>query len=434
MKSEAITHPARLEAVQRSRLVDTEPEIVFDELTSAAARLLKAPFAFMTAVDDERSFWKSTQGIEDGTRANAVEDSFCQYVIELRDELIVGDARTNDMTRSNPSIESMGVRAWAGCPVVLDGEVVGTFCVVDQQARTWTEDDRRVLRNLAKVASREVALRADHRAEATSRAAAVERADELEQLLDTVRASFLPPTPPTIPGVELAAWYEPADDRHLLLGDFYDAFPVDRNRWSIVVGDVCGHGAPAARLTAMIRYTLRSALVHQPDPAAALEELDGAIRRDQLDDGRFATLCVFNLTIDDGGVDVDYARAGHTLPIRLVAGADPQELVDASGPPVGLPTSIASPWTAARLRLGPGEVIVSYTDGAIDCTQSDGTKLGEAALLRTLAAGDDPPRPDRAVGAVRTVVTADDRHIVDDTLVLAFGPSVPREPDRRSPT
>lgn len=417
-----VVDPQRLEAVHRSRLIDTDPEIVFDELTSAAARLLRAPFAFMTVVDDERSYWKSTAGIADGTRWNAVEDSFCQYVIDLDDELIVGDATRNEITKDNPSIESMGVKAWAGCPIVLGDQVLGTFCVVDQHERQWTDDDRSVLRNLAVVASREIALRTERDEEAEQREAAVAQSEELHDLLDTLRASLSPPTPPVIPGLDLATWFAPARDGHLLLGDFYDAFPIDQRHWAVVVGDVCGHGAEAARLTAMIRYTLRAAMVHQADPALAVAEVDRALQRDRLHQGRFATLCVFRIGVTDDGATVRYARAGHPYPALAPASGPPRVLAGADGPPIGLLDPATTHWTAADCHLGPGDVVVSFTDGVTECADFDGVHLGDEGLLALLAGTETAHTSAGLVDVVRRHLSARTTDLADDTLVLGFGP------------
>jgi sigma-B regulation protein RsbU (phosphoserine phosphatase) len=301
---------------------------------------------------------------------------------------------------------------------VLDDQVLGTFCVVDQNVREWTEDDRAILGHLAQIASREVAMRAARDAESEQRAAAVARSAELSELLDIVRASLLPAHPPNIPGLDLAAWFEPARTGELLLGDFYDAFPVDGRRWAIVVGDVCGHGAHAAKLTSMIRYTLRSAMVHHTDPAGALEELDRAIRADQLDTGRFATLCVFRVALDGDQLDVTWARAGHTLPILVPSDEPPRALTGAGGPPVGLLRRVAAPWTTERRRLGPGDALVVYTDGVTEARDDDGVLLGTEGLVDTIS---------RSTGTVADLVdrirqqTVDRGGLSDDALVLAFG-------------
>ena len=102
--------------------------------------VLNAPFAFVTIVDGTRSFWKSCIGVDRPTadRQNPVEESFCQYVVNTDEPLIVGEPPRRD-DRQNPSIEKMGVVAWAGYPLrSTDGHVLGTFCVVDTVVRDWT--------------------------------------------------------------------------------------------------------------------------------------------------------------------------------------------------------------------------------------------------------------------------------------------------------
>ena len=154
--------PRRLAAVRATGLLDTGAEESFDRLTALARQLLGTPFAFLTVVDDERSFWKSRLGIaEDGPRQNTLAESFCQYVVDRGEPMVLADVRADERTGQNPSIESMGVVAWAGFPVhTPDGQVMGTLCVVDTEVHPWSEDDVRVLEQLAAIAGREVALRA----------------------------------------------------------------------------------------------------------------------------------------------------------------------------------------------------------------------------------------------------------------------------------
>jgi len=158
-----ITDPARLDAVRRTHLVEGDGVGVeaFDRLTALAAALLDAPWAFLTAVDDTHSHWIGAAGLPDGApRGNTVEESFCQYVVDSGEPLILGDARTDARTRDNPSIASMGVVAWAGFPVrAPGGEVLGTFCVVDARPREWSPREVQVLGALADTARTEIHLR-----------------------------------------------------------------------------------------------------------------------------------------------------------------------------------------------------------------------------------------------------------------------------------
>ncbi|HEV7204089.1 MAG TPA: SpoIIE family protein phosphatase [Jatrophihabitans sp.] len=166
----------RLSAVEATGLLDTPAEEPFDRLARLASLLLDAPYAFVTVVDATRSYWKSCVGIDatdPADRQNPVEESFCQYVIATEEPLIIGDAAADPRTAGNPSIESMGVAAWAGYPLrSTSGQVLGTFCVVDTEVRQWTERDAAVLETLAAAASGEVALRTAVATATTATAAA----------------------------------------------------------------------------------------------------------------------------------------------------------------------------------------------------------------------------------------------------------------------
>ncbi|MDT7579299.1 MAG: phosphoserine phosphatase RsbU/P, partial [Pseudonocardiales bacterium] len=97
--------------------------------------------------------------------------------------------------------------------------------------------------------------------------------DRLARLTVTLQRTLLPPTLPTVPGLEVAAHYHVASSDEVG-GDFYDMFRLDDGRWGLFIGDVCGKGAGAAVVTSLARYTLRAAAVHDPDPAAVLTALN----------------------------------------------------------------------------------------------------------------------------------------------------------------
>ena len=155
--------PSRLAAVHATHLLDTGPEEAFDRLARLAGAVLGVPYAFVTIVDGSRSFWKSCIGVDAtvmSDRQNAVEESFCQYVIDGDDSLIVSDARLDELTRANPSIATMGVVAWAGYPLrSIDGHVLGTFCVVDTAVHDWTTQELEILAALAGAVEGEIQLR-----------------------------------------------------------------------------------------------------------------------------------------------------------------------------------------------------------------------------------------------------------------------------------
>ena len=190
----AVFEPARLAAVRSTGLLDAATQEAWVGLTALAARLLHAPMAFLTLVDDERSNWLASDGVDRAVAtSNPVEESFCQYVIADRAPLVVGDTTLDPRVRDNPSVTGMGVRAWAGFPV-LDGQgqPLGSFCVMDTVTRTWTAEDVGTLEVLAQAASAQIAVVSAVRAERQARdelqvtARAEQRAEQRLDQLSTV--------------------------------------------------------------------------------------------------------------------------------------------------------------------------------------------------------------------------------------------------------
>jgi GAF domain-containing protein len=158
--------PRRLAAVASTRLLDSTPDESFDQLARLAAAVLGVPWVFVTLVDENRSFWVSAAGIEPDPVSgmygeNPVEESFCRYVIGQNGAVVIDDARLDQRSDHNPSIQSMGVLAWAGFPLrSTDGSIVGTFCAVDRVTRQWSGEDLTLLDALAAAATSHLQLRA----------------------------------------------------------------------------------------------------------------------------------------------------------------------------------------------------------------------------------------------------------------------------------
>ncbi|MCP9488858.1 MAG: SpoIIE family protein phosphatase [Solirubrobacteraceae bacterium MAG38_C4-C5] len=407
--SQAIADPRRLNAVHASGLLDTRPEEPFDRLTRLAATVLDAPLAFATIVDDRRSYWKSAIGVtgDDAPCENPVEESFCQYVVGSNEALIVDDATTDARTRDNPSVHSMGVAAWAGFPLHgPDGEVLGSFCVVDTKRRTWSERDVETLRTLAASAAGEIALRAAVAQERDARG----RADTLAR---TLQESLLPPELSLVPGLELAARFRPAGRGVELVGDFYDVFEDGRGQWHVLVGDVCGKGVEAAKLAALARYTVGATALGNAEPSAALRRLNEAVLRRHGVGGPFVTAVHGRLAPREGGVDVVVCAAGHPPPLVRRAGGTVERL-EAPGTLIGVLEKLELHDVEAR--LGPGDALVLYTDGVTEARNGDG-RLGEDGLA-TLMGDADGGSAEALAAAIDQGVAAGNATQRDDAATL----------------
>ncbi len=353
-------------------MLDTGPEKAFDDLTRLAAVLTNTPFAFATLVDDRRSFWKSCFGIPDDVpHENTVEESFCQYVVRSHEELVVTDASADPRTRDNPSVGPMGVRAWAGFPLLAPGgEVLGSFCIVDTTPRHWSEQDIDVLRALAGAATREIALRSVIFEEQAAR-------NRAETLAQTLQQSLLPPIPPEIPGLEVATRFHPAGNGTELGGDFYDVFQSGIDKWSFLIGDVCGKGIEAAKVASLARHAMGVAAIRHAGPIEVLSWLNETVLARSPAPDRHLSAFYGDLRVTDNSCNVQMASAGHVPPILRRADGT-TERVEMVGPLVGLWADFET--TSVRVSLSRGDSLVLYTDGVSEA-RSNGKFFGEDGVL-----------------------------------------------------
>lgn len=154
--------PARLQAVCDTGLLDTPAEESFDRLTRLAARLLEVPAAFVSLVDAGRDFYKSAIGFGEplASERQLQGRTFCHYALLSPEPLLLDDVSTLPGFADVPTVQTLGVRAYAGVPLVTpEGLVLGSFCAVDMQPRHWTARDVEVLTELAHATLREITLR-----------------------------------------------------------------------------------------------------------------------------------------------------------------------------------------------------------------------------------------------------------------------------------
>lgn len=153
--------PHRLQAVRDSGLLDSPAEESFDALTRLAATLVGAPASFLSVVDADRDFYKSEHGLAEalaGERELA-GPTFCHHTLQQEGPLVIDDTWSEPRWRAVSTVDSLGVRAYLGVPLRVDGETIGSFCVIDTRPRTWSAVEIDTMVQLATSAGREVRLR-----------------------------------------------------------------------------------------------------------------------------------------------------------------------------------------------------------------------------------------------------------------------------------
>lgn len=158
----------RLVALAEYRILDTEPETPFDDLTRLAAQLCSAPIALISLIGAERQWCKSRLGLDAAETSRAI--SFCSHPIEELDLLMVPDALSDSRFAENPFVTGgPHVRSCAGAPLrTADGYALGTLCVFDRVPRAFSPAQQEALRILSRQVMAQLELRRTLRSVAAS--------------------------------------------------------------------------------------------------------------------------------------------------------------------------------------------------------------------------------------------------------------------------
>ncbi len=300
-------------------------------------------------------------------------------------------------------LSSVEMRSAITVALQARGEVTGTLTIgVAWSGRRYRREDAR----FAWILSGRVALALDN----AGLFANLERAERARsEIAETLQRGLLPAPLPHISGWSVAAMYQPAGAENEVGGDFYDVFRVSGG-WMLAIGDVTGRGAHAASVTAVARYTLRTAAVLTGDPLVALRTLNQALL--VRGDSALCSLAVMTLS-DDLSEPVRFAVAGHPPPL-LVDGDAVSEMADTAPVLGAFPDA---EWSISRAEVEPGQQLIVVTDGIIEAQGSEG-RFGEARLRAELSGTSNPALAVQVLeGSLRSFTEG---RLEDDVAMLAI--------------
>ncbi len=198
-------------------------------------------------------------------------------------------------------------------------------------------------------------------AEEATRATIVQAAAERTAIV-LLQAAALPTTLPELPGVRIAAVYEPADPRQPVGGDWYDVFALDDNRVALVIADVAGHGHGAAVFMVQVRNVFRAIAAEHTEPDDVLTRANNVTAKLNEPDGPFVTCCF--AVLDIAARTLQWAQAGHFSPMVVNADGRSSYLVERPGAPLAL--FEGQQYVSSTVDVRPGDRVLMFTDGLVE--------------------------------------------------------------------
>ena len=286
-----------------------------------------------------------------------------------------GAVETAQLHLDSPALRALQAAGMQlAVPLISQGELVGLLQLGPRKRdQGYSSDDRGLLNRLAIRAApaiRVAQLVREQQAQARER----ERLEEELRIARQIQQAFLPQDLPTLPGWQLAAYYQPA---HEVGGDFYDFLTFADGRLGIVMGDVSGKGIPAALLMTTTRTILRSVAQREASPGQVLEQTN-TLLYPEMPPGMFVTC--FYAILDPATGRLRYANAGHDQPYQRQK--DRVSELWARGMPLGLLAGMT--YEEQESSVSEGDTVLWYSDGLVEAHNPERAMFGFPRLAQLL--------------------------------------------------
>jgi sigma-B regulation protein RsbU (phosphoserine phosphatase) len=300
----------------------------------------------------------------------AISSSIARKAINENQAILIKDVAGDDNIRMSESIASLKIRS-AICTPLWNGErTVGVMYVdTTKPEQQFGELDLLFFSSLSGMIAEKIqnAMLEDIAREKRRLDAELEIATEIQNRL-------FPAEIPRVEGYDVSAFNRPCTE---VGGDYFDIIRTGECM-GIAIADVAGKGIGAAMLMSNLQAMLQVRSHEINDPGELLGRMNVDLIR-RVGEGRFITL--FYLTLDPSTGVVRYSNAGHNPPFLLRQDGRITEL-EVSGMPLGILPDVG--YGNSETELGPGDVLLLYSDGITECMNKAGDMFGEARLREVL--------------------------------------------------
>jgi sigma-B regulation protein RsbU (phosphoserine phosphatase) len=297
-----------------------------------------------------------------------VSRSIARLAVDQRQAIRTDDAQSDTRFREQQSVITQRIHSAMCVPLWHEGDVLGLIYVDNVAAPVPFEDtDLRLLTLIAHLTAVKVR-------ETESWIAQQQQQQQLNQAADIQRA-LLPDAPIRVGSLDVAGANTPSQD---VGGDYFDFITTSPERVIVGLGDVSGKGMPAALLMTFLNATVRAQVEAERPLADGMRHVNARIFQ-KVQGARFITLVLAEADGSTG--EIRYVNAGHNPPFLLRRSGTIDQLTEG-----GLLLGIRDKeeYATGTCTLGPGEILLFYSDGVTEARNPAGEEFGEERLQEFL--------------------------------------------------
>ncbi len=323
-------------------------------------------------------------------------EGFIGYVAQTGKSLISSDVSKDERyfpARKRTKSEMVS-------PIISNDEVIGVFDLESDDLNAYDSDDLSILKLLAS----QVAIIIE---KVKLHQQLIEK-KRLEAQLDVAREvqlELLPDSDPQLEGFDISAYIFPTEE---VSGDYYDWVKVFDDQIALIVADAVGKGIPAALLMAFLRASLRAGVQIGYAPQIAFSKV-GNLLWDSVEDHQFIT-AVYGI-LDSTNKTFVYSNAGHNPPLLIKPDGE-YRFVEYGDLPLGMFRNMR--YHQHFIRMEAGQILVLYTDGITEATNSDSEEFGRERFAECILEGFDLSAKDLIQFVRKGLTEFTDREFLDD--------------------
>ena len=363
-------------AIAQARDLNQVYELILDKVVELFGVEKASIMIFDPAVDGLRI--AAARGLDPQIKNQAVVrvgEGISGKVFRSNEPLLVEDIRAAGLGSGLDKYKTASLMsAPVTCfPMKVGGESLGVINVTDRaDGRPFTEHDLQLLTTLSNQVASYLRILSLSREVAST--------EQLKQQLEIARQiqyRLLPIEPPRMEGIEAAGRIITAER---VGGDYYDFFLSRTKRPTFVIADVSGHSIGAALIMAAFRSAIKSQMDAEYAPSILVQRLNQILYEDLFQAEQFISMAFIKYV--KSRQLIQFTNAGHPPPIVWRRATKQFEELITSDPLLGIePLSI---YHDKHVVVSKGDVIVLYTDGVTEATNSKGERFGKQRLFETL--------------------------------------------------